>query len=143
MSQLYYFLGLSVIFKKFNARATGSDSVEPESWQHMQHLWYLCLVSFSHLNSLESIPHTKLSHVADRVLVLQPGVRPEPLRWESRVQDIIRVETSGPHVVSIGESSPRDLLLNAKTKLSSRTSKLQWWRPHDKQLARQENNPTH
>ena len=24
-----------------------------------------------------------LSHVADRVLVLQPGVRPEPLRWES------------------------------------------------------------
>ena len=24
-----------------------------------------------------------LSHVADRVLVLQPSVRPEPLRWES------------------------------------------------------------
>ena len=24
-----------------------------------------------------------LSHVADRVLVLQPGVRPKPLRWES------------------------------------------------------------
>ena len=24
-----------------------------------------------------------LSHVADRVLVLQPGVRPEPPRWES------------------------------------------------------------
>ena len=26
-----------------------------------------------------------LSHVFDRVLVLQPGVRPEPLRWESQV----------------------------------------------------------
>ena len=25
-----------------------------------------------------------LSHVADRVLVLRLGVRPEPLRWESR-----------------------------------------------------------
>ena len=28
-----------------------------------------------------------LSQVADRVLVLRPGVRPEPLRWESQVQD--------------------------------------------------------
>ena len=32
--------------------------------------------------------------VANRVLVLQPGVSPEPLRWESRVQDIGPPETS-------------------------------------------------
>ena len=36
-----------------------------------------------------------LSHVADRVLLLWPGARPEPLRWESQVQDIGPPETSG------------------------------------------------
>ena len=83
------------------------------------------------------------SHVADRVLMLWPGVRPEPLRWESCVQDIGTPETSLPHVISIGESSPRDLCLNAKTQLHSTTSKLQCWTPYAKQLARQEHNPTH
>ena len=53
------------------------------------------------------------SHVADRVLVLRPGVRPEPLRWESRVQDSGPPETSWPHIISVGESSPRDLCLKA------------------------------
>ena len=43
-----------------------------------------------------------LSLVADRVLVLQSGVRPEPLRWESQVQDIGPPETSWPHIISIG-----------------------------------------
>ena len=76
-------------------------------------------------------------------VVLQPGVRPEPLRWESRVQDTGPPETSWPHVVSIGESSPKDLCLNAKTQLPSTTSKLQCWAPHAKQLAQQEHNPTH
>ena len=66
-----------------------------------------------------------LSCVADRVLVLQPGVRPEYLRWESRVQDIGAPETSWSHIISIGESSPRDLCLNAETQLHSTTSKLQ------------------
>ena len=84
-----------------------------------------------------------LSHVADRVLVLQPSVRPEPLRWESWVQDIGPPETSQPHVISIGESSPRDLRLNAKTQLHSTANKLQCWTPYAKQLARQEHNPTH
>ena len=80
--------------------------------------------------------------VADRVLVLQPGVRPVPLRWESRVQGIGPPETSQLHVISNGESSPRDLHLNAKTQLHSKTSKLQCWTPYAKQLARQEHNPT-
>ena len=65
-----------------------------------------------------------LSHVADTVLVLQPGVRPVPLRWESQVQDSGPQETSQLHVISNGESSPRDLQLNAKTRLNSMTSKL-------------------
>ena len=65
------------------------------------------------------------SHVADRVFVshmLWPGVRPEPLRWESRIQDAGPPETSWPHVISISKSSPRDLCLNAKTQLHSTTS---------------------
>ena len=82
-----------------------------------------------------------LSCVAHRLLVLQLGVRPEPLRWESRVQDIGPPETSQAHVISNSESSPRDLCFNAKTQLHSTTSKLQCWTPHAKQLARQEHNP--
>ena len=81
--------------------------------------------------------------VADRVLVLHPGVRPEPLRWESQVQDIGPPETSWPHVISKGKSSPRDLHLNTKTQLHSTTSKLQCWTTRTKQLARQEHNLTH
>ena len=70
-------------------------------------------------------------------------VRPEPLRWESRAQDIGPPETSQPHVISNGERSPRDLHLNAKTQLDSKTSKLQCWTHQTKQLARQKHNPTH
>ena len=83
------------------------------------------------------------SHVADRVLVLWPGVRPVPLRLESPVQDMGPPETSYLHVISNSESSPRDLHLNTKTQLHSTTSKLQCWTPYAKQLARQEHKPTH
>ena len=41
------------------------------------------------------------------------------------------------------QSSPRDFHLNAKTQLHLTTSKLQCWTPYAKQLARQEQNPTH
>ena len=44
--------------------------------------------------------------VADRVLVLWPGIRPVPLRWESRAQDIGPPETSRPHVISNGKALP-------------------------------------
>ena len=84
------------------------------------------------------------NRVADRVLVLQPGVRPEHLRWETQVQDIGPPETSRPHVISNSESSPRDLQLKAKTQLYSTTSsKLQCRTPYAKQQARQAHNPTH
>ena len=69
--------------------------------------------------------------------------RHEPLRWESRVQDIGPAEASWLHIISNDESSPRDLHLNTKTQLHSTTSKLQCWTPYAKQLARQEHNPTH
>ena len=45
-----------------------------------------------------------LSHVDDRVFMLQPGIRPMPLRWESRVQDISPPENSQLHVISNGET---------------------------------------
>ena len=84
-----------------------------------------------------------MSRVADSIMVLQPGVRPEPLRWDNRVQVIGTPETSRPHVISISESSPRDLHLNAKTQVHPTASKFQGWTSHDKQLAREEHNPTH
>ena len=84
-----------------------------------------------------------LSRVAGRVLVLQPGVGPEPPRWEGQVQDIGPPETSRPHVISISESSPRDPRLNTKTQLHPMASKLQCLVLHVKQLARQEHKPTH
>ena len=95
------------------------------------------------LTDPESAKTSEPSCVADRVLVLWLGVRPETLRWESRVQDTGPPETSWPHTISIGDSSPRDLCLNANTQLHSTTSRLQCWKPHAKQLARQEHNSTH
>ena len=86
---------------------------------------------------------SKIDHVADRGFELQQGVRPVPLRWESRVQGIGPWETSQLHVILNSESSPRDLHLNGKTQLHSTTSKLQCWTPYDKQQARQEHKPTH
>ena len=84
-----------------------------------------------------------LSCVADRVLVLLPGVRPVLLRWESQVQDIGSPETSRLHIISNSESSARDLHLNARTQLHPTMSKLQCCTPYTKQLARQEHNTSH
>ena len=94
-------------------------------------------------NILLLLKPTSLSHVADRVFVLWPGVRPVTLRWESRVQDIGPPQTSWLHVLSNGKRSPRDLHLKAKTQLHSTTNKLQCWTSYAKQLAREEYNPTH
>ena len=97
---------------------------------------FLIIFSIFFLSFFPSLPPSLflflpllLSDVADKVLVLWPGVRPEPLRWERRVQDTGPPETSWPHVIANGESSPRDLHLNAKTQLHSATSKLQCWTP--------------
>ena len=84
-----------------------------------------------------------LSHVADRVLLLRPGVRPETLRWERLVKDIGPPETSWAHVISNGESSPRCLHINVKTQLHPTVSRFQHWTPNAKQLTRQEHNTTH
>ena len=99
-------------------------------------VFFVCFVLFFSLPFL-------LSHMAGRVLVLWQGVGPEPLRWEGRVQDIGPQEISWPHVISIGDRSPKDLHLNTKTQLHPTASKLQCWMPHAKQLARQEHNPMH
>ena len=82
--------------------------------------------------SIKAAHHRTSSRVVDRVLVLRPGVRPVPLRWESRVQDVGPPEISRPHILSISESSPRDLHPKAKTQLHSTTSNLQRWTPHAK-----------
>ena len=63
-------------------------------------LFYLLLSSF-----LFFLPFI-LSHVEDRLLVLQPGIRAVPLRWESHVQDTGPQETSQLHVISNSENLP-------------------------------------
>ena len=103
------------------------------------HFFYLFLYFFNFFSLSFLLPFL-LSHVADRVLVLRHGVRPEPLGWNSRVQDTGPPETSRPHVIAIGDSSPRDLYLNAKTQLHPMASKLHCWTPHTKQL--QDRNTT-
>ena len=100
---------------------------------------YYILFTFSFFFFLPFV----LSRVADRFLVLWPGVKPEPVRRESQVQDIGPPETSWPHVISNRESSPGDLHLNAKMQLHSTNSKLQCWTPYVKQLAREKHNHTH
>ena len=47
-----------------------------------------------------------LSRVEDRLLVLQPGLRAVPLRWESQLQDTGPQETSQLHVISNGKNLP-------------------------------------
>ena len=47
-----------------------------------------------------------LSRVDERLLVLQPGMRAVPLRWESQLQDTGPHETSQLHVISNGENLP-------------------------------------
>ena len=46
-----------------------------------------------------------LRRIDDSLLLLQPGIRAVPLRWESQVQDTGPQETSQPHVISNGEKS--------------------------------------
>ena len=47
-----------------------------------------------------------LSHVDERLLVLQPGVSAVPLRWESQLQDTGPQETSQLHIISNSENLP-------------------------------------
>ena len=51
--------------------------------------------------------HCLLSRVAGRVVVHRPGVRPEPPRWESQVQDITTRDLPGPHNINWRELSQR------------------------------------
>ena len=52
--------------------------------------------------------------MADRVLVIQPGVRPVPLMWESRVQDIGPPKTSQLHEIS-NSRALRDMFISTLT----------------------------
>ena len=112
-------------------------------WNNSQRTPTECWQKTSDFRKGKKPPHVP-GHVADRVLVLLSHVGITVLlRCKSRVQDFGPPETSQLHIISNGKSSPRDLHLNAKTQLHSTTRKLQCQTPHDKQLARQEHNPTH
>ena len=70
--------------------------------QRLQNTYRMQAEDFKFPKGKKETPHVP------GVLVLQAGVRPDPLRWESRVQDTGPPETFQPHVISIGKSSPRD-----------------------------------
>ena len=62
-------------------------------------LYFILFLSFF-LLFLPSI----LSRVDESLLVLQPGIRAVPLRWESQLQDTGPQETSQLHVIPNGEN---------------------------------------
>ena len=64
-------------------------------------LFYFILSSFF-LSFYFFLPFI-LSHVDERLLVLQPGITAVPLRWESQLQDTGPQETSQLHVIPNGE----------------------------------------
>ena len=104
---------------------------------------FILITVFSFFLSFIFLPFI-LSCVDDRVLVLRPGIRPVPLRWESWVQYTGPSTRDLPAPCNIKKwKSPRDQHLNSKTQLYSTTSKLQCWTRYDKQLATQEYDPTH
>ena len=67
---------------------------------------FLCQIFLFLRAPQSSCPPTLPSHVEDRLLVLQPGVRAVPLRWESQVQDTGPQETSQHHIISNGKNLP-------------------------------------
>ena len=75
------------------------------------------------------------------ILVLQYRVRPEPLRWETQVQDFGPPENSWSCGTSIDKSSLKGLQLNSRTKPHPKSRKLQCWNPHAKLLAKQKHSP--
>ena len=101
-------------------------------------LYFILFLSFF-LLFLPSI----LSRVDESLLVLQPGIRAVPLRWESQLQDTGPQETSQLHVIPNGEN------LSEISISTPRPSFIQWpasysaGHPIAKQLARQEHSPIH
>ena len=60
------------------------------------------------------------SCVAGMILVLQPGVGHEPLRWESQVQDIGPPDTSRPHVIPNGKNLPEISISTSRPSFTQR-----------------------
>ena len=84
-----------------------------------------------------------LCFMACGLLIPWPGDGPGPLEWEHWVQDAGLQENSWAQGILSSIHSPRGIHLNTKTRLQPTASRLQWWTPHTKQPARQEQRPTH
>ena len=98
---------------------------------------YVCLFSFLHP------PFIWPCCVTFGVLVLQLGVKPEPLWWECRVLAAGLPENSWPQRILIRVSCPGGPHLDTKTWLLPTACKFQCWIPQAKQPLRQELSPTH
>ena len=102
-------------------------------------VFYFNLLYFILLYLLLSFLPFILSHVEDRLLVLQPGVRAVPLRWESQVQDTGPQETSQLHAISNGENLPEISISMSIFSCTQRPASYSAGHP----MPRQEHNPIH
>ena len=78
-------------------------------------LFYFILSSFF----LFFLPFT-LSRVDERLLVLQPGSRAVPLRWESQLQDTGPQQTSQLHVIPNDENLSEISISTSRPKFTQR-----------------------
>ena len=65
------------------------------------------------------LPFT-LSRVDERLLVLQPGIRAVPLRWESQLQNTGPQETSQLHVIPNGKNLPEISISTSRPSFTQR-----------------------
>ena len=68
------------------------------------------------------VPQHSSSRVEDRLLVLQPGIRALPLRWESQLQDTGPQETPQLHVISNGENLPEISISTPRPSFTKRSA---------------------
>ena len=72
------------------------------------------------LKDTQFIGRKFLSRVDERLLVLQPGMRAVPLRWESQLQDTGPQETSQLHVIRNDENLPEISISTSRPSFTQR-----------------------
>ena len=95
-------------------RGPESSPNSPTTWRNILDAG---LRALSHLPRLTWVAH---SRVDERLLLLQPGIRAVPLRWESQLQDTGPQETSQLHVIPNGENLPEISISTSRPSFTQR-----------------------
>ncbi|XP_057411223.1 box C/D snoRNA protein 1 isoform X1 [Balaenoptera acutorostrata] len=72
------------------------------------------------LMKVENMQQNLVSRVDERLLVLQPGIRAVPLRWESQLQNTGPQETSQLHVIPNGKNLPEISISTSRPSFTQR-----------------------